>query len=294
MRRLWSLVRRGRLERELADEIRQHIELRTRALIDDGMDPRDAAYEARRVFGNATVIREETRDMWGYRWLDTLVQDLRFGARLLRRSMAFTIAAVASLAIGIGAAAAVFGLADGLLFRTLAVRAPEELVLFRWISGPDLIFSSLNGYANQTETETSSTSFSKKTFEQFRAQLAGQADVIGFADVYRANIAVDGRPDNAHAHVVSGNYFGVLGVSPAVGRLLDESDDRRDAPPAAVLSHDFWIRRFAGSPEAVGKMIMVNGASFTITGVMPRGFAGTLQVAQPADVMLPLASYAAL
>ncbi len=114
------------------------------------MDPREAAWEAQRMFGNATAIREETRDMWTLGSFDTLLQDLRFGARLLRRSPAFTVAAVASLAIGIGAAAAVFSLADGMLFRKLAVRAPEELVLFRWISGPQVPVDSLNGYGTQT------------------------------------------------------------------------------------------------------------------------------------------------
>ncbi|HEX4936284.1 MAG TPA: permease prefix domain 1-containing protein, partial [Gemmatimonadaceae bacterium] len=213
MRRLWTLLRRRRLESELADEIQQHIDLRRRALIDEGLDPREAAYEARRMFGNPTVIREETRDMWGYRWLDTLVQDTRFGARLLRRSPAFTLAAVASLAIGIGSAAAVFGLADALLFRTLAVRAPEELVLFRWISGPDMLFNELNGFGRQSEAETSSTSFSKKAYEEIRRGVAADADVVGFADVYRTNLAVDGRPETAFAHAVSGNYFAVLGVS---------------------------------------------------------------------------------
>src|SRR5215203_5867461 len=116
-RRVATAVRRNRLDAELVDEIQQHIEMRTRALVEEGMDPRDAAFEARRSFGNVTSIREESRDMWGFHALDTLLQDTRFGARLLRRSPGFTIAAVASLAIGIGAAAAVFSLADSLLLR---------------------------------------------------------------------------------------------------------------------------------------------------------------------------------
>ena len=291
MRRLWTLLRRRRLESELADEIQQHIELRTRALIDEGLDPREASYEARRLFGNPTMIREETRDMWGYRWLDTLVQDTRFGARLLRRSPAFTLAAVASLAIGIGSAAAVFGLADALLFRTLAVRAPGELVLFRWISGPDAVFNDLTGFGSQSENEMSSTSFSKKAFEEIRRGLAAEADVIGFADLYRTNVAVDGRPETAFAHVVSGNYFAVLGVTPVIGRLLDGSDDRREAPGAAVISHAFWLRRFGGATDVIGKNILLNGVSFTVAGVLPRDFEGTLQVAQDADLMVPLARY---
>ena len=98
------------------------------------MDPRDAAFEARRQFGNVTIIREESRTMWGFPSLDTLLQDTRFGLRLLWRAPGFTIAAVASLAIGIGAAAAVFSLADSLILRSLPVQNPQDLVLFRWIS----------------------------------------------------------------------------------------------------------------------------------------------------------------
>jgi predicted permease len=292
MWRLWSLLHRRRLEADLADEIGMHIELRTRALIDDGMDPREAAYEARRMFGNATAIREETRDMWGYRSLDTFIQDTRFGARLLRRSPVFTIAAVASLAIGIGSAAAVFGLADTLLFRTLPVRDAEQLTLFRWSSGPDMSFvESLNGYGEQTDTRSSSTSFSYVTFRAMQDQLASRADVFGFADIYRANATIDGQPDAVFGQVVSGNYFDTLGIVPAAGRLLGRADDRTDAAPAAVISHAFWQRRFGGAFDAVGRTISVNGLPFAIVGVLPRGFAGTMQISDQYDITLPMAWY---
>ncbi len=292
VRRILSRLRRGRFDAELADDIRQHITLRTQALIDDGMDPREAAYEARRMFGNATAIREETRDMWGYRWLDTLLQDIRFGARLLRRSPVFTIAAVGSLAIGIGSAAAVFSLADTLLFKTLPVREPQQLALFRWSSGPDLSFvESLNGYGEQTDTRSSSTSFSYVTFRAMQDQLAPRAEVFGFADIYRANATIEGQPDAVFGQVVSGNYFDVLGMAPSAGRLLNAADDRTDATPAAVISHALWQRRFAGARDTIGKTITINGLPFTIVGVLPRGFAGTMQITDQYDITLPMAWY---
>ena len=294
LRRVLSRARRDRLDDELRNEIAQHIELRRQQLIDEGTDPREAAYEARRMFGNVTAIREETREMWTFRWIETLLQDTRFGARLLRRSPVFTVAAVASLAIGIGSAAAVFSLADGLLFRQLPVRSPQELVLFRWLSGPESAFPSLNGFGNQYETETSSTSFSRGAFDAMTTQLAGQVDLFAFADLSRANVTVEGRPDTAFAQVVSGGYFNVLGITPAAGRLLGPSDDQPDAVPAVVIGYDFWQRRFGGSADVIGKPILLNGISFTVAGVLPKGFSGTMQVAQPCDVMLPRSAYEAV
>lgn len=291
LRRVVAALTRSRHDDELREEVEAHIQHRTRSLIDEGMDPREAAYEARRIFGNVTAIREETRDMWSFRWLDTLAQDVRYGARLLRRSPVFAASAIGSLSLGIGAAAAVFSLADVLLVRTLPVRAPHELVLFRWVSGPQAVFESLNGNGAQTETEWSSTSFSRLAYDSMRSALARDVDLFAFADLYRTNVAVEGRPETAYGQAVSGNYFDILGVTPAAGRLLGSADDRVGAPPAVVLGYDMWQRTFGGSHDALGRLVQLNGTSFTIAGVMPRGFNGTLQVGQPYDVVVPLASY---
>ena len=129
IRRALAYLFRSRHDDDLREEVEAHIEERQRSLIADGVDPRDAVFEARRMFGNVTAIREETRDMRSFRPIDTLVQDVRYGLRLLRRSPVFTASAVASLALGIGSAAAVFSLADTLLLRKLPVHAPDELVL---------------------------------------------------------------------------------------------------------------------------------------------------------------------
>ena len=145
IRRLRARVRRGRLDDELADEIRMHLDMRAQALIDRGVDPRAAAAEARRQFGNVTLKREEARDSWSVRAIDGVLQDLRFGSRVMRRSPAFTIVAVLSLGVGIGASVAVFSLADALLFRKLPVRAPDELATLQWRSGPKPPTTSVTG-----------------------------------------------------------------------------------------------------------------------------------------------------
>ena len=292
--RLAARLSRSRREQELKEEIEAHIAARRQALIDEGMDPRDAAYEARRVFGNVTTIREEARDMWSVRSIDTIGQDLRYGLRVLRRSPVFAITAVASLALGIGAAVSVFTLADALMVRRLPVRAPEELVLFRWFSGPQMVFESLSGSGEQTSAGFASTSFSKLALDTLQTNLADRVTIFGFADLYRANLAVDGVPESASAQIVSGTYFDALGVAPAAGRLLTPADDRLDAPPAAVLGSEMWVRRFGGSPDVLGRPLVLNGVSFTVAGVLPKGFRGTMQVGQECDVIVPLAFYAPL
>ena len=287
--RLKTFVRRSRLDSELAEEIALHVELRQQALIADGMDPREAASEARRRFGNVTAIREETRDMWGFPTLDSLAQDARYGLRMLRRSPTFAIIAILSLAIGIGATVAVFSLADTVLFRKLPVRNPDELVIVRWISGPVLPFDSLSGQARQGDTENSSTSFSLTAFKTVREQAAAQADVIGFAELYRVTIGSGSRVELAAGQAVSGNYFDVLGVPPAAGRPITDRDDQPGALAVAMLSHAAWQRRFNGSQDIIGQTIAINSIPVTIVGITPRGFHGTLQVSSAPDVFVPLA-----
>jgi predicted permease len=283
-----ALIRRRRLDDELAEEIALHVELRRQALVDEGMDPRAAAREARRRFGNVTAIREETRDMWGFPSLDTLAQDVRYGIRLLRRSPGFTAIAVVSLAVGIGASVAVFSLADAVLFQKLPIRNPDELVIFRWISGPALPLDSLSGYSSQGDSENSSTSFSRTAYEAAREHGAAHADVIGFAEMYRVNIAVGAEAELGTGQAVSGNYFAVLGVPPAAGRPLSEYDDRKPAAPVAMLAYSLWQRRFGGSMDVIGRTISINGLPVTIVGVTPRGFRGTLQVGSAPALFVPL------
>ena len=289
IKRLVSSVRRGRLDDELRDEIGLHMDLRRQALIHEGMDAREAEIEARRLFGNAMAIREETRDMWGFPSIDTLTQDVRYGARLLRRSPTVTAASVASLAIGIAFSAGVFSLADAILLQSLPVRAPGELLVFQWRSGPTSPFSSLSGTSWGDDRNERSTSFSLEMLRQARAQTQEVLDVFGFADLDRVNLSVDGFAELGEATAVSGNYFSVLGLQPVHGRFLRDSDDRPEAPPAAVISDTLWRRRFAASPDVVGRTLIVNAAPFSVVGVAPASFRGTGQVGTDPDVYVPIA-----
>ena len=225
---------------------------------------------------------------WAVPSADSLLQDVRYGARVLRRSPTFTLVAVLSLAVGIGASAAVFTLADAVLFRELPVRDPRALAMLTWVGGRRVPFESLNGSGGQTETETSSTSFSLATFRALQARAGSHAEVLGFADMYRVNLAEGGRAEMGRGHLVSGNYFSVLGVTASHGRVIADADDTAGAPPVVMLSHAFWQRRFGGA-DVTGRTLAVNGIPCTIAGVMPPGFRGVNEVGDAPDVMVPLA-----
>jgi predicted permease len=294
IQKIAAVVRRNRLDDELAEEIREHIERRRQSLVDGGMDPREAEYEARRMFGNVALKREEARTMWGFQWIDTLEQDVRYGIRLLRGSPVFTIVAVLSLAIGIGASAAVFTLADALLFKKLPVASPDELVIFRWQSGPRNPASALSGNFDSNESMTASTSFSAPTVDAFRIDGASVAEVFGFATVPSLDMTIDGQSEVGNGQVVSGNYFSTLGLRAAAGRLLVDADDRAGAPLVAVISHAFWVRRFGEAPDVVGKMVVVNRVPVTIVGVTPRRFHGVFEVGSSPLLTLPIAARPAI
>jgi len=289
LRRAWNLVRRSRLERELGEEMAWHLERRTRELVDQGLDEPSARDAALRAFGNLTHHREESRDSWGFAWLELLVQDTRHAGRTLVRQPMLSAIAVFSLGAGMAAACAVFSLADSALFASLPVPNPSALVVARWVSGPTAPYESIDGWSYGDGHENRSTSFSYDAFRAARARLEGQADVFGFADLYQVNVSADGQSDVATGQLVSGNYYAALGVRPAAGRLLAPADDRMDAAEmAAVISHAFWQRRFGGRPGIVGAAIRINQVPAVIVGVAPPGFEGTRQVGETADISMPL------
>ena len=295
VRRIRALFNR-RLDDELKDEIDLHIELRRRALIDGGMDPRDAEYEARRMFGNVTTKREESRAVWTFPRLETIAQDIRYALRLLRRSPMFATIAVLSLGIGIGATTAVFTLIDAVLLRTLAVANPDELVILRWRSPATarMPATSLSGNFTSNDSGQSSTSFSLPTLRSVQAGAPRDVHVIGFAGYMAFNVAIDGTSESADAQAVSGNYFETLGIVPAAGRLIGEADDRPGAEPVAVISHAYWRQRFGARTDVIGKVMAVNATPVTIVGVSPGNFRGTMQVGDSPLVTVPLSLRAAL
>ena len=220
-----------------------------------------------------------------------MLADLRFALRQLAKSPGFAAIAILSLALGIGANTALFSLVDDLLLRSLPVQKPEELVLFRWYSGPNGLRRSLDGNI-ETDRATglrTSTSTSYFVFERLRDESrAVLSDVFAFAGSGQLNVAIDEQAEIASGLYVSGGYFHGLGVAALRGRMLDTNDDRVDAPPAVVISHRYWQRRFDGRDGVVGKTIRVNNLAATIVGIAPPDFTGTLGAGSSPDLMVPL------
>ena len=242
-RRLWYLLNRSRLERELREEMDAHREMaQSRGVA----GPR---------FGNTLRLREEARDEWGWAWLDRLAQDLRFGARLLLRAPAFTLTAIAVLALGVGINLAAFQIIDMTALSWLPVRSPETLV---------------NLYRRSPNSTTTTVTYPAFDFYRKHATSITGAMAIAGGSVTLGNDD-DQRVDAAF---VSPNYFQELGATPFLGRLLDPADEAMNAGAVVVLSEGVWRSRYGGDASIVGRTLLVNDVPFTVAGIAPRTFVG--------------------
>ena len=249
--RLFS--RRQRMMEALDQDIRNFIERETQDNIERGLSPEEARYAALRKFGNVTRIREETRDVWSFVWLEQLWQDIRSGLRQLRRTPSFTMVAVFTLALGIGANTAMYTVINDVLLRPLPYASPSRIV---WITEvmPD---------------------FSRDTVlcPEYAAWLRvkGTFDQLGAFQVTRGvNLTGGPEPERIMAGHVDAGFFSVLGVQSVVGRtfLLEEGGPGRDH--LAVISYGLWQSYFHADPEVLGRSLWLDGERYTVIGVMPR------------------------
>src|SRR5215468_6749347 len=225
--------------------------------------------------------------------MQTLWQDLRYGARMLMKAPGITLIAVLSLALGIGANTALFSIVDAMLLKLLPVKEPQRLVLFRSLVGKNFSFG---GYSGNTRDDpatglTAATSFPYLGYQRMREQQSKQSalsDIFAFGWV-SLNVLADGQADVASGQAVTGNYHRGLGVRPMLGRLLTDDDDSLAATPVVVLSYRYWQKRFGAHAEVIGKQINLNNRAFTIVGVTPPGFDGAGQVGSTQDVTIPIA-----
>src|ERR1700733_6094846 len=259
---LWSRVANvfwgNRLNREIAEELESHIA----EAIEEGRDPE----EARRALGRTARHQQQSRDVRVVAWLDSLRADVIFGWRQLKRNKVTSFAAVLSLALAIGACAGAFRLIDALLLRPLPVAHADRLyALSRQGIGFDGKFGAFDGWAYPA-------------YEQMRDAAKDQADLIaiGYANRMDASYKTDQEMEKANLQYVSGSMFSVFGLQPALGRLLTENDDRiQGAEPYAVISYDYWTRRFGRDPHVIGHTVRIADNALQIVGVCERKFTGT-------------------
>ena len=291
--RLRALFRRSRMDRDLEEEVAFHLEMKTREYVAAGMGERDAREAASRAFGNRALACEDSRAEWQFAAVESVLRDVRYGLRALRRTPVFTATVVLTLALGIGANTAIFTLIDRVLLRSLPVEKPEELVMLG--SGSQMGRISTSG-----PPERHHTLFSAPLFQDLRANgdaFSDLAAVGSYPVVAYLGTAVPVRGqqlERADALLVSGNFLQVLGTRALIGRLLTPDDDLTPGGhPVVVLGHGFWSRRFGRDPQALGRTVRVNGADYTVVGVLGPELSG-ISAGYDTDLWIPLAMQAQL
>jgi putative ABC transport system permease protein len=267
-RRVRYLFQRAQSEQDLAEEMRLHMELRAAEQATGGTNPHEAEAQARRRFGNVSQLREKSREVWGWTLLDTLAQDVRYGLRTLAADPGFAATAVLSLALGIGANTAIFGILNAVMLRSLPVEDPHQLMELR---------SGDNGY------------FTNPLWEEIRDHQKAFSGMVAYSSD-RFDLSGGGESRFAQGMWVSGDFFRVLGVPAMRGRVFTPDDDLHGGGHSgaiAVISYAFWKGNFGGDPNVIGKTVKLNRHTFQVAGVTPPWFTG-LDVDRGYDVAIPI------
>ena len=260
LHRIAALFRRRRLEKDLDDELRSHLEMAIELNVRKGMSPADARREALRSFGGVEQTKEIYRDQRGLPMIETTLQDLRFGLRMLRRSPGFSILAILCLTLGIGANAAVFSWIEGILFRPYPAVAHQERLV---------------AIGGTSRDEPLGTSLSWPDFQDLQRSCT-LCETVFVSKITGTTLSIGDRAERTTGSIVSANYFDAIGVHPILGRgFLPGEDIGQSAHPVAVISYQLWQGRFRGDPQIAGKTQRLNGVMHTIVGVVPEGFYGT-------------------
>jgi hypothetical protein len=250
--RLKSLFRRTRLEQELDTELQYHLDMLVDQNVKAGMSTAEARRAALRVFGPVAGIKDDVRDTWLSRFLETAAQDVRYGLRNLRRNPGFALVVMVTMALGIGANSAIFSVVNGVLLRPLPFKHGERIVVLR---------------QGQGDTVANNMGFSPKDIEDYR-RARSFSDVVEFHNMFFTLLG-RAEPERVSTGVVSANFFEVLGVSPMYGRSFVQADEAHGAPAVLVLSYKYWQRSFGADPKVVGQVFRMNDRPHTVVGVLP-------------------------
>jgi macrolide transport system ATP-binding/permease protein len=292
----WWLQRR-RKEDDLQEELQFHLAEEIRERRAAGLPADEAEWAARRDLGNATLLREDARALWSWTLLEQLAQDVRYGARGMFKNRMFTGLAALSLALGIGANTAIYSFMDAILMRSLPVADPASLIVMKWHSAPlslggsrQTVMHSGDGRFDEDDSGVIAPIFPFPAFERLReASVPVLSSLFTHKAVGSLNVIIRGEAEIAVGEYVSGDFFRGLALVPAAGRLIDEDDDRVGAAPVAVLSAGYSRRRFGDVASAIGRTMLINGATFTVIGVAPPEFFGVDPASAP-HVYLPMRS----
>jgi len=290
--RFW--LHRRRNEEDLRDELQFHLEEEAEERQGTGLTREEARYAACRDIGNVTLVQEEARTAWTWTWLEQLAQDCRYGLRTLAANKTFSMLAILSLALGIGANTAIYSFMDSLLLRSLPVSNPESLALLNWRVNPagrDWVMRGMSGSTwSEGKWKEVGGIFPYPAFELIRTNSSAVfSSVFAYYPTRKVNVIVKGQAEQASGEFVSGDYFPGLEVTPAAGHMIIPDDDRAGAPAVVVLSYAFSQRRFADVAGATGQSILINNVPFTVAGVAPPGFFGVDPGAAP-DFYIPLST----
>jgi predicted permease len=296
MARFKGLFAKQEQDRELHEELQAHLEMLVEENRRKGMSAEEARRAAGVTLGGIAQTEEAYREARGLHFVQTLLQDLRYALRMLRRAPGFAAVVVISLALGIGANTAIFSAIDAVMLRMLPVEDPQQLVMLHWHAPrhPQKYVGDLegSGFGGGKEGITS-YSFAYAQYQQFKNENHVFSSTFAFAaNNDSVNIGIDGRAETTVMQGVSGNYFDGLGVQTILGRPITPEDDQESAPATAVVSYEFWRGRLGASPDIVGKKIVVNALPVTILGVAPPEFFG-LEPGGAPGLYVPLAMYSA-
>ena len=253
--RLRTQFRKQELEKDLSEELAFHLQQETEENIAAGMSADKARYAALRKFGGVEQVKEECRDLWGVRFIDTLVQDIRFGLRMLAKNRGFTAVAVLTLALGIGANTAIFSVVEGILLAPLPYAQPNRLVVV-WESNLRFGWHVWISYLNFRDWQRDARSFQQIVAFHFQGH----------------DLTSPGAAEHVDGKEVSCGFFDTLGVKLTLGREFTSQEDRVSGPPVAIISARIWKERFAASPHVLANSVSLDGVDYTIVGGAPPGF----------------------
>jgi len=254
---------------QLEQEIQAHLQMAAGDRMDRGESADSAAHAARREFGNVSLVREVTRDQWRWLWFEELAQDLRYAGRMLRKNLGFTLVAVLTLALGIGANTAIFSIVNGVLLQPLPYPHPEQLV----------------AVARTAPRFDHPVPVSGPNFLDWRARATQFESLAGF-DGRGFTVMLGNEPEHVLGAAVSWNFFSVLRVMPSLGRDFREPEEHPGNDHVALLADSFWRERLGGDPAWIGRSLTFNGQSFTVIGVLPAGFRYVMM--PRAEIFIPL------